>query len=71
MTDEPIQRQDKEPQDFSMVPEEYHIDATPKPCNHFFIRVTAVEVGCSHCANRWIDQGKFVLDNGKILHVIS
>ena len=49
------------------LPDNQVIEIRPLKCEHLFIRVSATEVGCSLCPNRWIDGGHFILKDNKII----
>jgi hypothetical protein len=51
-------------------PESQVIELKPVACDHFFVRKTHNEFGCSRCSNGWFDNGRVVIENGKILKVI-
>lgn len=38
-------------------------------CEHFYIRKSASDIGCNNCYNGWIDNGKFDIQDGKIVEI--
>lgn len=48
-------------------PEEFITDIKSNKCEHYFIRKNATDIECSTCHSGWIDLGKFILEDGKIL----
>ncbi len=43
------------------------VTLNPTKCDHFFIRKNATDIKCANCPSGWIDNGKFILENGKII----
>lgn len=48
-------------------PDSFVIPYSESKCSHYFVRKNASEVKCDKCPSIWIDSGKFILENGKIL----
>ena len=52
--------------------EKYDAETTEAPtnttgCQHYLYRVSAIDVDCKHCSNRWRDLGEWKLKDGKVL----
>ena len=43
------------------------VTVQPTKCDHFFYRYNATDIRCSNCPTGWIDEGKFIIEDGKIL----
>ena len=43
----------------------------PQKCEHILVRKNASEVGCLNCPNGWIDNGRFIIDDGKLTGILE
>lgn len=51
--------------------ETHSVDITNlnKGCSHFFVRKSPTDVGCKLCPVGWIDGGRFIIENGKLIGI--
>lgn len=56
--------------------ERFEAETTQAPnkaerCNHFFKRISAIEVGCANCTASWFDHGTWNIEDGKLIGLKS